>query len=79
MTFIRIIIIYRTTFNQVIVTYKTTFIRIIVIYTTGIFSSLQSFNMYTDTSYNIYLYMALPLAINPLANPRFYLLGTLQL
>ncbi len=53
-----------------------------VIYTTGIFLSLQSFNMYTGTSYDIYLYMALPLAIIPLAiiplaNPCFYLLGTL--
>jgi hypothetical protein len=31
MTFIRIIIIYKTTFNQIIVTYKTTFIRVAVI------------------------------------------------
>ena len=56
--------------------YMIAFILVIVnIYTTGIFLSLQSFNMYTDTSYDIYLYMALPIAINP----RFYLLGTLQL
>ncbi len=60
--------------------YTTTFILVIVnIYTTGIFLSLQSFNMYTDTSYNIYLYIALPLATIPLASPRSYLLGTLQM
>ena len=60
--------------------YTTAFILVIVnIYTTGIFLSLQSFNMYTDTSYDIYLYMALPLATIPLASPRFYLLGTLQM
>ncbi len=43
--------------HSFIVIYTIAFTLVVfIIYTTGIFSSLQSFNMYTDTSYNICIY-----------------------
>jgi hypothetical protein len=54
--------------HSFIVIYTTAFTPMVfIIYTTGIFSSLQSFNMYTDTSYNICIYTwRVSLAKNPL-------------
>ncbi len=45
--------------------YTATFILAIVIYTTGIFLTLQSFSMYTDTSYDTFYTWHFPL-LSPL-------------
>ncbi len=60
--------------------YTIAFILVIVnIYTTGIFFITAVIQHVHEHELQYILYMALPLATIPLADPRFYLLGTLQM
>ncbi len=60
--------------------YTIAFILVIVnIYTTGILFITAVIQHVHEHELQYILYMALPLATIPLANPRFYLLGTLQM